>query len=154
MRSLSSNAEDIGYKFGSDQAKYYLYICPIIVVPNSSENGMPYYYKYNDLLVLPNLVNYLGLPSNVTNFESNTNDIITISGKQLYLVSSNNILADSISIVSATDTGITIDLVNSKDFYLGNTLYITYIPSQKKLIVNEVQSCKIKSIWKIPTNIN
>lgn len=155
IKGLSSSVRSSGLEYGSDAAKYYLYICPIITVPHSSENNMPYYYKYNDLLVLPNLVNYLGLdPNIVVNFESNTNDIITVSGKQLYLVSSNNILANSISIVSSTDTGITIDLLNSKEFYLGNTLYITYVPSQNKLIVNEVQSSKIKSIWKIPTNIN
>ena len=155
MRNLSISASNSGLAYGSDAAKYYLYICPIITIPHSSENNMPYYYKYNDLLVLPNLVNYLGLdPNIVVNFESNTNDIITINGKQLYLVSSNNILGDSISIISSTETGVTIDLLNSKDFYLGNTLYITYVPSQKKLIVNEVQSNKIKSIWKIPTQIN
>ena len=155
MRNLSINAANAGLTYGSDAAKYYLYICPIITVPHSSENNMPYYYKYNDLLVLPNLVNYLGLdPNIVVNFESNTNEIITVNGKQLYLVSSNNILANSISIVSSTDTGITIDLLNSKEFYLGNTLYITYVPSQNKLIVNEVQSSKIKSIWKIPSEIN
>lgn len=154
VKGLSTLATQNGLTYGSDAAKQYLYISPIIAVKHSSENQMRYYYKYNDLLVLPNLVNYLGLPSDVTNFESNTNEIITVGGKALYLVSSNNILADSISIVSSTDTGVTIDTLNTKEFYLGNTLYITYIESQKKLIVNEVQSNKIKSIWKIPTKIN
>ena len=155
VKSLSLLASNNGLRYGSDAAKQYLYISPIISVKHSAENQMRYYYKYNDLLVLPNLVKYLGFdPDVIVNFESNTNDIITVSGKALYLVSSNNILSGSISIVSSTDTGVTIDTLNTKEFYLGNTLYVTYIESQNKLIVNEVQSNKIKSIWKIPTKIN
>ena len=153
IKSLSRSANDSNLRYGSDAAKQYLYISPIIGV-NSLENQMRYYYKYNDLLVLPNLVKYLGLDINVTDFESNTNEIIKIDGQPLYLVSSNNILADSISIVGATDIGVAIDTLNTNEFYLGNTLYVTYIKSLNKLIVNEVQSNKIKSIWKIPTEIN
>jgi len=155
IKNLSTLASNNGLGYGTDAAKQYLYISPIISVKHSLENQMRYYYKYNDLLILPNLVKYLGFdPNIIVNFESNTNDIITVGGKALYLVSSNNILADSISIVSSTDTGVTIDTLNTKEFYLGNTLYITYIESQNKLIVNEIQSNKIKSIWKIPTKIN
>lgn len=154
IRQLSTLASNMKLDYGSDAAKQYLYISPIIAVKNSAENQMPYYYKYNDLLVLPNLVKYLGFNyTSDVNFESNTNDIIVVGGKQLYLVSSNSVLSESISIVSSTDTGVTIDTLNSKDFYLGNTLFVTYIQSQNKFIVNEVQSNKIKSIWKIPTEI-
>jgi hypothetical protein len=128
------------------------------MVPNSPINNMTYYYKYNDLLILNNLVKYLGLNTSadneVINFESTTNEIISVSGKKMYLVSSNNILSDSLTIVNTTETGVNIEISNSKEFYSGNTLYITYIKDQKKLIVNEVQSHKVKSIWKIPTNIN
>ena len=129
------------------------------MIPNSPINNMTYYYKYNDLLVLNNLVRYLGLDiPNLDNvdFESNTNEIISVNGRKMYLVSSNNILADSLSIVNSTDTGTYPDLSNTKEFYTGNVLYITYIKSEttNKLIINEVQSHKIKSIWKIPTNIN
>jgi len=155
IKYMATLAEQNNLKFGDDQSKRYLYISPIIAVKRSLENQMPYYYKYNDLLVLPNLVKYLGFDNNdVKEFESNTNDIIKVGSQQLYLVSSNNILSDSISIISSTDTGITIDTLNTKEFYLGNTLYVTYIKDEKKLIVNEVQSNKIKSIWKIPTQIN
>ena len=155
IKGLSGEAEKMGLPYGSDAAKQYLYISPIIAVKQSSENQMTYYYKYNDLLVLPNLAKYLGFDSTtIKNFESNTNDIIQIGSQQIYLVSSNNILANSISIISSTDTGVTIDTVNTKEFYLGNTLYVTYIEKENKLIVNEVQSNKIKSIWKIPTQIN
>ena len=144
--------------FGLEAAKYYLYISPILMVPNSPINNMTYYYKYNDLLVLPNLVRYLGFntsPDNeVVNFESTTNEIISVGGNKMYLVSSNNILADSLSITNTTETGPSPEMSNTKEFYSGNTLYITYIKNLKKLIVNEVQSHKVKSIWKIPTNIN
>ena len=57
-------------------------------------------------------------------------------------------------ILNSTDTSIKIETSNIKPFYIGNILYISYIPSQNKLIINEVQSNKIKSIWKLPTNIN
>ena len=159
IKGLSENASDAGYPFGSDKAKDYLYISPILMIPNSPINNMTYYYKYNDLLVLNNLVRYLGLDiPNLDNvdFESNTNEIISVNGRKMYLVSSNNILADSLSIVNSTDTGTYPDLSNTKEFYTGNVLYITYIKSEttNKLIINEVQSHKIKSIWKIPTNIN
>ena len=160
VKYMSTEAKNNKLEFGKLSSKDYLYIAPILVVPHSSENDMPYYYKYNDLLVLDNLVMYLGLydstnySSLVDDFESNTNEIITIGGKKTYLVSSNNILSNSLSIISSTEIGVTIDISNIKNFYLGNTLYVTYIPSQKKLIVNEVQSTKIKSIWKIPTNIS
>ena len=144
--------------FGTQEAKYYLYISPILEITNSPVNNVTYYYKYNDLLVLGNLVNYLGLNTSADNqvddFDSNTNEIISINGKKTYLVSSNNILSDSLSILNSTDTGQYISLSNVKESYSGNTLYVTYIKSQRKLIVNEVQSHKVKSIWKIPTNIS
>ena len=155
IKQISIDAQQQQLSFGSDDAKYYLYVSPILMVPNSPINNMTYYYKYNDLLVLPNLVKYLGLNINdINTFESNTNEIIKVGTQSLYLVSSNNILSDSMSIVNTTDTGPNIEISNSKEIYSGNTLYITYIKSQKKLIVNEVQSHKVKSIWKIPTNIN
>ena len=155
IKQISIDAQQQQLEFGSDEAKYYLYISPILMVPNSPINNMTYYYKYNDLLVLPNLVKYLGLNINdINTFESTTNEIISVNGKKTYLVSSNNILADSLSIVNTTDTGPNIETSDNKEFYSGNTLYITYIKSQSKLIVNEVQSHKVKSIWKIPTNIN
>jgi len=156
--TIKNIPNEVNPTFGTEDAKYYLYISPILMVPNSPINNMTYYYKYNDLLILNNLVKYLGLNTSadneVINFESTTNEIISVNGKKMYLVSSNNILSDSLTIVNTTETGVNIEISNSKEFYSGNTLYITYIKDQKKLIVNEVQSHKVKSIWKIPTNIN
>ena len=161
INSLEQSIKDLKNSLqpsiGSDNAKDYLYISPILTISNSPIKNVESNYKYNDLLVLPNLVKYLGLKSDdVTVFESNTNEIISITNgnttEKLYLVSSNNILSESLSIVNSTDTG-TIINVSNKEFYTGNTLYITYIESSKKLIVNEVQSHKVKSIWKIPTQI-
>ena len=152
VRELSSKVSS-QFAFGTLNAKYNLFISVLLSI-KSKQNNLLYYYKYNDLLVLKNLIRYLDLDLNdVITIESNTNDIIKIDGNPVYLVSSNSIISDNFNIVSATDTGISIDISNNSEYYFGNMLYITYIPSDKKLIVNEIQSNKIKSIWKIPTNI-
>lgn len=152
VRNLSSKVNS-QFAFGTLNAKYNLFISVLLSV-RSRQNNLIYYYKYNDLLVLKNLIRYLDLElTDVISIESNTNDIINIDGNPVYLVSSNSILSDNFNIVSSTDNGINIDIFNNSEYYFGNMLYITYIPSDKKLIVNEIQSHKIKSIWKIPTNI-
>ena len=147
------NKVGIDYQFGSLAAKNNLFICVIISV-KSETNNITYYYKYNDLLVLNNLIRYLNLElSQVTTIKSDTNDIIYIDGNPVYMVSSNSILSNNFTIVNSTDTGININISNSSNVYFGNMLYVTYIQEDKTLIVNEVQSNKVKSIWKIPTNI-
>ena len=147
------NKVGTNYQFGSLNAKDNLFICVIISV-KSETNNITYYYKYNDLLVLDNLIRYLNLDlSQVTTIKSDTNDIIYINGDPVYMVSSNSILANNFTIVNSTDTGININISNTSNVYFGNMLYVTYIPEDKTLIVNEVQSNKVKSIWKIPTNI-
>lgn len=148
-----SNKIDSQIGFGSENAKNHLFISVLLSL-RSTQNNLMYYYKYNDLLVLDNLIRYLNINStDVYSIESNTNDIINIDGKPVYMISSNSIIANNLSIVNSTDNGINIDILNNNEFYFGNMLYITYVPSSKKLIVNEMQSNKIKSIWKIPTNI-
>jgi len=147
--SKKYNFEDETYS-----SKYYLYLN--IILSHKIKN-VDYYYKYNDLLYIDNLIRYLDIekPENII---SNTNKIIyNSSNDAIFMVSSNNLLADSINIVASSDTQISITVKNIQDIYIGNPLDITYIKNTKNgsttLIINEHQSHKIKSIWKLPEQI-
>ena len=146
------------YRYISSTAKYntsqYLY-CNIILKHNIS--GINYYYKYGDLLYIDNLLKYLGLDNiNFNEIKSNTNQIIYNSnGKAIFMISSNNQLSNSIVINASSDTEISIETTGIDDFYCANMLNIIHSIDNGNhiLIINEHQSNKIKSIWKLPYQI-
>jgi len=133
----------------------YLYLNTILT---NKINNIDYYYKYNDLLYIPNLLIYLGLTNiNLTNISSNTNQIIyDASGNAQFLVSSDNKLVDSINICASTNTSISINIQNIKELYIGNELYIIHTIKNNihSLIINEQKSHKIRSIWKLPNKLS
>ena len=128
----------------------YLYLNIIL---SHKIKDIDYYYKYNDLLYINNLIKYLNINEHIDNVISNTNKIIyDTSGAAKFMVSSNNLLTDSITITSSSSTQISITVQNIQDLYVGNPLDIVWIKKNgtNTLVINEHQSHKIKSIWKLP----
>ena len=71
------------------------------------------------------------------------------------MISSNNQLSNSIVINASSDTEISIETTGVDDFYCANMLNIIHSIDNGNhiLIINEHQSNKIKSIWKLPYQI-
>ena len=134
--------------------KEYLYLNIIL---SNKINNIDYYYKYNDLLYIPNLLRYIELDEiQINNITSETNQIIYDDEKKpIFFVSSNNMLSNSINITAANDTNISINIQSIKDLYIGNTLDIIHTIKNgvHELIINEHKSHKIRSIWKLPNQI-
>ena len=132
----------------------YLY-CNVIL--SNIISGINYYYKYNDLLFIDNLIKYLGLEDiTFSSITSNTNNIIVDNNNiGRFMISSNNILSDSTVITASSDTQISISFMNLQEVYVANPLDIIHINKNgvHSLIINEHQSHKIKSIWKLPYKI-
>lgn len=138
--------------YSKENCKDYLYANIIL---ENKVNNIDYYYKYNDLIYIPHLLYYIGLNDvvDLKDITSNSNQIIYNNNEEaIFIVSSNNLLTNSITISVANDTHISISIKNLKPIYIGNTLDINHIVQNGKhsLIINEYQSHKIKSIWRLP----
>ena len=131
-----------------------LYIVNILL--NHNINDTEYYYKYNDLIYINSLIKYLGITENINTIISNTNKIIYKDDVPKFIISSNNLLSNSINITSSSDMGVTIGIQDRKKIYVGNQLDITLFKQSGNniLIIDEIQSNKIKSIWKLPEHID
>lgn len=143
--------------------KDYLYVNIILRYTLNNNN---YYYKHGDLLYIPNLLLYLDLPSN-TKVISSSNDIIRINGESKYICTNNNELSKFINITVDNvnnDSDITITFKNddenidytsisSSNWFIANQLELAYFEKYNTLVVNEIKTNKIQSIWKLPTNI-
>lgn len=153
--SMGTSLNSILSKLSNPNSKYnsskYLYLN--IILSHKIKN-IDYYYKYNDLLYINNLIKYLNIDdSSGLNVISNTNKIIyDTNGRAKFFVSSNNLLTDSITISASSPTKISITVQNIQDLYVGNPLDIILVKKNgtDTLIINEHQSHKIKSIWKLP----
>lgn len=151
LNNIIRNIESTNSEFNKDPN--YLYVN--VILSNKIKN-IDYYYKYSDLLYIDNLIKYLGITDIINEVVSNTNKIIYNSnGTAKFMISSNNLLVDSINITASSDTKISITVQNIQDIYVGNQLNVVLIKNKgyNKLIIDEYQSHKIKSIWKLPEHI-
>ena len=136
--------------------------CNIII--STKFNNVTYYYKYNDLIIIDKLLKYLGISSSRNKeIYSNTNDIITVNGEPMFLVSNGNALSKFITIAtslegnSSENTGIYIE--TKFKVFMGNKLDINIAgdlaSSSDKLTItiNECCADTLRSIWRLPTNI-
>ncbi len=108
------------------------------------------YYKHGDLLIINNLLKLLGISrSSGLTIESRTNDIISLNGSPMFMVSSSSQLLTNIT--ASTDMNNVIN-TTTKDFYIGNDLDIIKY-DDKVLVINEHRQTTLGSIWKLPVNI-
>ena len=106
------------------------------------------YYKHGDLLIIDNLLKYLGINRSGLTIESRTNDIISKNFSPKFMISSSSQLL--VNITASTDIGNNLD-TDSKEFYIGNDLDI--IKYKNTLVINEHRQTTLGSIWKLPLNI-
>lgn len=106
------------------------------------------YYKHGDLLIIDNLLKYLGISRSGLTIESRTNDIISKNLSPKFMISSSSQLL--VNITASTDIGNNLD-ADSKEVYIGNDLDI--IRYKTTLVINEHRQTTLGSVWKLPLNI-
>jgi len=158
LNILKSIYNDIKYNIDRDKNELYLNI-----ILSVDHNGITYYYKYNDLLIIDKLLKYLGINNNRINIYSNTNDIIYINdngeNKPAFMISSGNMLSQYINITDSSENGMSININKIPSSFFGNTLDINIIGDIYgnnneilEITINESHTNTLKSIWQIPLN--
>lgn len=149
-------------KSNINRNKNELYVNMILSV---NHDGIIYYYKYNDLLIIDKLLRYLGI-NNINNrikVYSNTNDIIYINdngiNKPVFMISSGNMLSQYINITDSSENGMSININQIPSSFFGNTLDINIVGDiygnnneTLEMTINESHVNTLKSIWQIPLN--